>query len=282
MELSYDVGVDQAEHKLLVDFTRRIREDILGVYLHHGIAHLGSCLSVVEILSILPLRHMRKFTPKEFSSEGDVLILSKGHAAVALYSLLKSLGFISQADLDSLTRVGSVFEEHPNFKIPTVVTATGSLGHGLPFGNGLALGRKVKGVDSHVYIVMSDGECNEGTVWESCAFANANNLSNVTVLVDHNGWQATGRIEETMPGIKLGEIFESFGWRSATVDGHDLIELDQAILTAKQSSRPTAIICKTTKGNGVSFMEDDNNWHYRAPSQEEFDRAVAELMRRYA
>lgn len=272
----------QAEHKLLTDLTRLIREEILRIYLDHGIAHLGSCLSVVDILCTLTKRHMRDFTPTGFSLKGDILILSKGHAAVALYSLLRNSGFISEEDLNSLALPGSIFEEHPNFKIPTVMTATGSLGHGLPFGNGLALGRKIDRSDGHVFVVMSDGECNEGTVWESCAFAAANKLRNVTVLVDNNGWQATGRISETMPGIELGAIFESFGWASRTIDGHDLEQIDEALSFAKKSSKPTAIICRTIKGRGVTFMEDDNNWHYRSPNQDEFDQAMAELARRYA
>lgn len=279
---SYNGEVHQTERSVLVDFSRQIREEILRTYLQHGIAHLGSCLSVVEILCTLVKRHLRNFTPEDFSPSGDLLILSKGHAAVALYSILKNLGFVSQEDLDTFSHPGSIFEEHPNFKIPTVQTATGSLGHGLPFGNGLALGRKTKGSDGHVFVVMSDGECNEGTVWESCAFAAANKLNNITVLVDNNGWQATGRIDETMPGVALGKVFESFGWFSRTIDGHDLPQLDDALQAARIAAKPTAIICKTIKGRGVSFMEDDNNWHYRAPSQDEFERAMKELASRHA
>ena len=281
-EASYNDEVDQEERRVLVNFSRQIREEILRTYVHHGIAHLGSCLSVVEILCTLVKRHLRSFTPKDFSPSGDLLILSKGHAAVALYSILKNLDFISQEDLDTFSHPGSIFEEHPNFKIPTVQTATGSLGHGLPFGNGLALGRKTKGSDGRVFIVMSDGECNEGTVWESCAFAAANKLNNVTVLVDNNGWQATGRIDETMPDVALGKVFESFGWSSRTIDGHDLAQLDDALEATRNSDQPMAIICQTIKGRGVSFMEDDNNWHYRAPNQDEFERAMKELALRYA
>jgi transketolase len=280
--VSYDEGVSDYDFDQLRTLTRRTRGRILELYAEHQIAHLGSCLSVVEILSTLMARHLRDFSPEVFDPNGDALILSKGHAAVALYCLLEEFGFVGSSEIENMAGPGSKFEEHPNFHIPTVLTATGSLGHGLPFANGLALAGKVQGLENRIFVVMSDGECNEGTVWEACLFANANNLANVTVLVDNNGWQATGRITETMPNLDLSEMFRSFGWHASEIDGHNLEALDDALVSAKSDGRPSAIVCKTRKGKGVSFMEDDNNWHYRAPNQTELESAMRELQIRYA
>jgi transketolase len=258
--------------------SRDIRSEVLKFSSRHQIAHLGSCLSTVEIITVLFFKVMRNFTPESYSLDSDQFILSKGHAAVALYAALLKKGFISENDLENFGQPGSIFEEHPNSKIPTVVSATGSLGHGLAFANGLVLGHK-KGIpnESRVYVLMSDGECNSGAVWESAIFTSAKNLNRVTILVDHNKFQATGPTSETLGRINLANVFRAFGWISHEIDGHNLVELENTLNSTKDSQTPVAIICNTIKGRGVSFMENNNNWHYKAPSEIELANALKEL-----
>lgn len=240
-------------------------------------AHLGSSLSIVEILSVLFNLQLQNFEPSTYGPTSDQFILSKGHAAVALYACLLEKGFISHKDFDSYCEPGSYFEEHPNFNIPTVLCATGSLGHGLPFACGLALSYKYSQSNQKVFVLMSDGECNEGTVWESAQFAYAKKLNNVIALIDHNKLQATGSIVETIGNLKLAKMFESFGWDTYEIDGHNLREINQTIEKARRNSNPSVIVCNTIKGKGVSFMESDNNWHYRAPNEVELKLAYTEL-----
>lgn len=269
--------MSQITESQIAEYAKNLRRDILELTFKHQNAHLGSCLSTVEIIATLFKIHLEDFTPKTYSIESDQFILSKGHAAVALYSALKQSNFITDDDFNSFREIGSVFEEHPNFSIPTVLCATGSLGHGLPFANGLALAKKFKSNKKRIYVLMSDGECNEGTVWESAQFAYAKNLNNIVVLIDHNKLQATGSIAESLGDLSLTKMFASFGWNSLEVDGHNLKDLNYALLNSKNSNSPTAIICNTIKGKGVSFMENDNNWHYRAPNKEEMESALAEI-----
>ena len=258
-------------------FARKIRAQILRSSFEHQAAHLGSALSCVDILSVLFTSHLRNFDPENWNTSNDFLILSKGHAALALYACLKEKDFITERDLNSYSSAGSNLEEHPNSKIPGVHTASGSLGHGLSFGCGLALGQKLIGSERRVFVILSDGECNEGTVWEAAIFAIAKSLENLIVLVDNNGWQATGRIEETFGGIQIEDIFESFGWKTFSIDGHNYSQIDESLRLAYQFKKPVAIICKTIKGKGVSFMEDNNNWHYKAPNEIELQQALNEL-----
>ena len=229
----------------------------------------------------------------------DRLILSRGRAASALYSVLAERGFFPHEWLDSFGQHGSRLAEQPAPRCaPGVEAATGSLGHGLPLGVGMALAGRIQQRGYRVVVVMSDGECNEGTVWESAMFAPAQGLSNLTVIVDYNKWQATGRSDEIMALAPLATKFEAFGWRTIEVDGHDIGELQKQLRIADRGSRiemqaaaassipqsairnpqsPTAIIAHTTKGKGVSFMEDDNNWHYRIPNDRELADALTEL-----
>ena len=247
---------------------KEIRKMVLQICHLKQTAHLGSALSVVDILTVLTSRYQR---------EGNHILLSKGHAALALYSCLFNLGYISETDLHSYSDKGSIFEEHPNHKVPTVPFATGSLGHGLPLGCGLAIGEKLKTSGKKVFVVMSDGECNEGTVWEAAQFAKAKCLDNLTVLVDHNKLQATGRTSETLSDISVARVFAGFGWNVAEVDGHSHDSISTSLESKLNNGNPNAVICHTRKGYGVSFMEDDNNWHYRAPNEVELAKALEEL-----
>ncbi|RME60649.1 MAG: transketolase [Candidatus Dadabacteria bacterium] len=204
-------------------------------------------------------------------------ILSKGHAALALYTVLYFKGILPEELYSTVGDNGSILAEHPPFKPELgLEAATGSLGHGLSIGAGLALGAKLRGWPSRVYVLLSDGECNEGSVWEAAMFASSKQLNNITAVVDFNKWQATGRSEEILAISPLKEKFISFGWEAVEINGHSFTQLKDT-LCRRESEKPLAIIAHTVKGKGVSFMEDDNNWHYRIPSEEDVAKAFKEL-----
>jgi transketolase len=213
------------------------------------------------------------------SPDRDRVILSKGHAAPALYTALAGRGFFPESLLDSFAKHGAPLAEQPAPECaPGVELATGSLGHGLPVGAGLALAARVQQRDYRVIVIMSDGECNEGTVWEAAMFAAAQRLGRLTVVIDYNKWQATGRSNEVMALDPFQAKWAAFGWDACEVDGHDLGALTAAMnRPVVDQARPTAIVAHTVKGKGVSFMEDDNNWHYRIPNEKEVAAAALEL-----
>jgi transketolase len=181
--------------------------------------------------------------------------------------------------LDTFAKRHSPLAEQPSPGCAAgVELATGSLGHGLPVGIGMALAGRIRSSDYRVLVVMSDGECNEGSVWEGAMFAAAQRLANLTVVIDYNKWQATGRSDEVMALPSLRQKWESFGWEACEIDGHDLAALTRALGEPMEGkNKPKAIVAHTTKGRGISFMEDDNNWHYRIPTSQEVDRAKTEL-----
>lgn len=243
-------------------------------------AHLASSLSCLDILAaaywgVLDIDPDNPTDPRR-----DRFILSKGHAAMALYATLSARGYFPDEWLETYTQDGGKLAEHPPANIlPGVEAATGSLGHGLPIGCGMALAARVKNEAPYrVYALLSDGECNEGSVWEAAMFAAGQKLDNLCVIVDYNKWQATARSNDTLALAPLRDKWESFGWDARQVDGHDaggLAALMQAVPNG--SGKPVALIADTVKGKGVSFMEDDNNWHYRAPTADEVERAFKEL-----
>ena len=259
---------------------RTLRARLIANSSKTGTPHLGSCLSCADILTALYF-HVLKIDPKApRDPERDRFLLSKGHAAPALFQILAMKGFYPEEWLDHYGEDGSVFAEHPPIpeKLAGIEAATGSLGHGLPLALGMALSARILGRDHRVYALLGDGECNEGSVWEAALFAPAQALDRVTVIVDYNKWQATGRSDEITSLSPLVEKWRAFGWDSVEVDGHDLSALVAAITPPEQGSgRPRAIIAHTVKGRGVSFMEDDNNWHYRIPNAEEVAAARIEL-----
>ncbi len=257
----------------------RLRGRVIEVSGRAQVPHLGSCLSCVDLLTVLYGRVLRVDPTKPRDPERDRFILSKGHAAPALFQVLAWRGFFPEAWLEGYGDDGSLFGEHPPAHgVPGVEAATGSLGHGLPMGVGMAMGARLKGLANRTFVLLSDGECNEGAVWEAAMMAAAQKLESLTALIDFNKWQATGRSEEVLALGPLPEKWRAFGWEAVEVDGHDHAALIKVLSRDRRGAgRPLAIIAHTVKGKGVSFMEDDNNWHYRTPTAEEIVAAHREL-----
>lgn len=263
----------------LEDISRRIRGKIVEMSHKTGAHHLGSSLSCVDIMvaTYWSVLNLNPRNPGDFRR--DRFILSKGHAAMSLYAVLSNRGFFSSKMLESFYKPGSCLPGHPSpGSLPGLEAATGSLGHGLSLGLGMAMAGKILGCPYRVYILMSDGECNEGSVWEAAMLAPAKGVDNIVAIIDFNRWQATGRSEEIMALNPFKEKWEAFGWSAYNVDGHDLKALLKTLGNVPDGSgKPVAVIARTIKGKGVSFMEDDNNWHYRIPNEEEVRKALKEL-----
>jgi transketolase len=264
----------------LEGLAREMRGRIIETSHRAEIPHLGSCLSCVDILTVLYFSILQIDPSHPRAEDRDRFILSKGHAAPALFQILAMRGFYSEKMLDTYGENGSVFAEHPPAPddLPGIEAATGSLGHGLPMALGMALSARILKKNYNVYAVLSDGECNEGSIWEAALFAAAQNMSNVCIVVDFNKWQATGRSCEVMALNSLSEKWNAFGWNTYEIDGHDIQALTQSLKKfPAENKKPTAIIAHTIKGKGVSFMEDDNNWHYCIPTAEQVLAAKQEL-----
>ena len=258
---------------------RRIRGRIVEMSHTAGAAHLGSALSCVDILVALYWHTLAIDPTRPDDPQRDRFILSKGHAAMALFAILASRGFFPESLLDTFGAVGSCLEEHPSPGCaPGVEAAAGSLGHGLGLGIGMALAGRLQKIPFRVFVTVSDGECNEGSTWEAAMFASAQRLGNVCAIIDFNKWQATGRSCEIMALEPLADKWRAFGWTAHEVDGHDIGALAACLKGVPDpEGKPVAIIAHTVKGKGISFMENDNNWHYRIPTEGEVLSAKREL-----
>lgn len=258
---------------------RRIRSRVVEISHRAQTPHLGSSLSVVDILVAAYWTALKIDPKRPADPDRDRMIFSKGHAISALYCTLAERGFFPLEKLSRYNEPGSGLPEQPSPGCsPGVELATGSLGHGLPFGVGQALAARLAGRSHRVVVVMSDGECEEGSVWEAAMMAPTQKLGGLCAVIDFNKWQATGRSCEVMSLDPLAKKFEAFGWNALEVDGHDLKALTAALAVGPDGSgKPRAIVAHTVKGRGVSFMQDDNNWHYRSPSADELARAQKEL-----
>ena len=240
--------------------------------------HPGGSLSIAEILTYLYFKEMN-IDPKNPKMEGrDRFVLSKGHAAPALYSALAERGFFPKEDLTTLRQIGSVLQGHPDMKhIPGVDMSTGSLGQGISTACGMALSAKHFGDSYRVYTILGDGELEEGQVWEAAMFAAHKNLSNLTAFVDFNGLQIDGSIDEVNSAKPIDKKFEAFGWHVICINGNDFDEIEAALAEAKTVNKPVAIVASTTKGKGVSYMENQVSWHGAAPNDELYEQAMTEL-----
>ena len=266
--------------KELARIANKVRRRTVETSARAKIPHLGSCLSCVELLTVLYWQELRIDPQVPDNPERDRFILSKGHGAPVLFQILAERGFFEVERLLEFGKPGSVFHEHPPKPgyIPGVEAATGSLGHGLPMAVGMAISQSIQGMDSRCYALLSDGECNEGSIWEAAMLAAGRKVQNLTAIVDYNKWQATGRSQEVMALEPLAKKWEAFGWHSQEIDGHDLTAICNALTNArKETEKPSIIVAHTIKGKGVSFMEDDNNWHYRTPNEKELAAALSEL-----
>lgn len=258
------------------NIARAIRLDVLEMIYSSQSSHISACYSVADILAVL----VNLIDLKEDLS-GDILILSKGHAAAALYAALVERGLAPKEILTSYCVDGGILPGHPKLGcMPGVHASTGSLGHGLAIGAGYALAAKLLQKKKMVYVILGDGECNEGSVWESANFIAARKLGNVVVIVDKNGWQGFCRTNETLGDGSLEGRWASFGWQIEVIDGHNVEEIISSLQTDPQGDKPKAIIAKTIKGKGVSFMEDKLEWHYRSPRETEYRQAKMELENR--
>lgn len=266
-----------------LDMLRRKGAELRGqvVVMSHKAkaAHLASCMSCCDILAAAYWHVLNIDPTKPDDPLRDRFILSKGHAAGGLYAALSHRGFFPTEQLDTFCQDGGVLAEHPPANLLSgVEAATGSLGHGLPIGLGMAMAGRVRGEKFRVFALLGDGECNEGSNWEAAMFAAGFGLDNVCVVVDYNKWQATARSNETLALSPLKDKWQAAGWDTIEIDGHDMEALTSAMWNVPNGSgKPVAIIANTVKGKGVSFMEDDNNWHYRAPKAEEVEAAHKEL-----
>lgn len=263
----------------LAAIARRMRGEVVAMSHRSGAAHLGSALSCVDLLLAAYAWGVRVDPGRPDAEERDRFILSKGHAASALYTVAAEVGFFPKELLRTFGANGGSLPEQPAPRcLPGIEAATGSLGHGLSLGVGMALASRIRKLGFRVVVVMSDGECNEGSVWEAAMFAAGRKIDNLTVLVDYNKWQATGRSNDVMALAPLADKFKAFGWSAFEIDGHDHEALRAALTQPPHHpDKPTALVCHTVKGRGVSFMENDNNWHYRVPTAGEVRRAWDEL-----
>ena len=263
----------------LKSISSKIRIGIVESIAAAGSGHPGGSLSCADILTYLYFEEMNVKPEDPKWDARDRFVLSKGHAAPALYSTLANRGFFPVSDLITLRKIDSYLQGHPDMKgTPGVEMSTGSLGLGISAACGMALAGKISGKDYRVYTVVGDGESEEGQVWEAAMFASHYKLDNLCVIVDLNGLQIDGPVSEVMNPMPHDKKLEGFGFNVITIDGHDFEQIEAAFAEARKcKGKPTAIIAKTVKGKGVSFMEDQVGWHGQAPKGEQTEQALAEL-----
>ncbi|MDD5645160.1 MAG: transketolase [bacterium] len=257
-----------------------LRLDIVEMITRAGSGHPGGSLSALDLLAVLYYCIMNIKPEKPVWKDRDRFVLSKGHAAPAIYSILSDMGFFSKKELPGLRRIGSILQGHPDMrKVPGIDISTGSLGQGLSVAVGMALAGKLDAKDYKVYALLGDGELQEGQVWEAAMAAAHYKLDNLAIAVDNNGLQIDGKIEEVMNPYPIEDKFLSFGWKIKSIDGHDFAEIFDAWEWAGSSKdgKPSAIIAKTVKGKGVYFMENVVEFHGKAPTPEEGKDALAKI-----
>ncbi|MDK2820464.1 MAG: transketolase [Clostridia bacterium] len=272
-------GIDKLQSQDLKQIARRLRSHIVKMVGEAGSGHPGGSLSAVEILATLYFNVMKVDPENPDWPDRDRFILSKGHAAPALYAALAEKGYFPTEKLITLRKLGSPLQGHPDRKsVPGVEVSTGSLGHGLAVANGMALAARLDNRNYNVYVLLGDGEIQEGMVWEAAMAAAHYKLDNLIAIVDHNHLQIDGKISEVMSPEPVAEKFKAFGWSVQTIDGHDFDQIQTAIENAKKvQGKPSVIIAETVKGKGISFMENEADWHGKAPKSEELNKALAEL-----
>lgn len=271
--------VDEKILSELINQAIKIRCHIVTMVKDAQVGHIGGSLSVTDILTTLYFYIMRIDPSKPDWIDRDRLVLSKGHGATTLYSTLAERGFFSTEELSTFGKLGSILQVHPDkTKVPGVEASTGALGQGLSVGVGMALAARLDKKDYHTYVILGDGEIQEGQVWEAAMFASHYELDNITAVLDYNNVQLMGSLPEVMNIAPVTDKWKSFGWNLIEIDGHDFSQIVASLYKAKEhKGGPTIIIANTTKGKGVSFMQNTCAWHGSVPTNEEYDRAIKEL-----
>ncbi len=257
---------------------KHIRTDVLNMVHRARASHIGSCYSITDILAVLYGEVMHIRPQDSLWLDRDRFILSKGHAAAAVYAALANIGMIPHADLETYGKDGSLYMTHVSHKIQGVEFSSGSLGHGLPFAVGKAMASKKQNKSWRVFALLSDGEMDEGSNWEALMFASHHCLDNLVAIIDYNKLQSLGSVSSTLGLEPLVSKLTSFGWAVREVDGHDHASLKNLLSSVPwDASKPSLLLAHTTKGKGVSFMENKVEWHYRSPGEDEFHAALIEL-----
>lgn len=257
----------------------KIRKHAIEAVYHAASGHPGGSLSIADVLAVLYFDVMNIDVQNPNWEDRDRFVLSKGHCSPALYGALAERGFFPVEEIKKFRQIDSFLQGHPDMKgVPGVDMSTGSLGQGICAANGMALAAKLDKKDYRVYAILGDGELEEGQVWEAAMFAAHYKLDNLTAFVDFNGLQIDGNIAEVMSPLPIDEKFQAFGWNVLTIDAHDFNQIEEAIHQAKNTKgKPTVIILKSIKGKGVSFMENQAEWHGSAPNKEQYEQAMKEL-----
>jgi len=258
---------------------KHLRQTVLDMAYSGQTVHIGCAFSIIELLSVLYAKHLRLDIANPRWPDRDFLVLSKGHGVMAQYACLRELGWLSGADLEHYFSNGTLLKGLADVHVPGIEATTGSLGHGLSVGAGLALGAKLQRSEQVVYALVGDGELNEGSIWEAVQFAVQFRLDNLLIIVDQNGFQAMGATDDVMQLGDLTAKFRAFGFDADLIDGHDMRAIDAAYSKARadRNGRPKAIVARTVKGKGVSFMEGNNAWHYTRLDEESYAKATSEL-----
>lgn len=271
--------MDKKRATELAIIANNVRKNALTAVYSAAAGHPGGSLSIADVVTYLYYEEMRVSADDPKNPERDRFVLSKGHACPALYGVLAEKGFFPKEDVATFRKIDSYLQGHPDMKnVPGIDMSTGSLGQGVSAAGGMALAAKIDNRDYRVYSILGDGELEEGQVWEQAMFAAHYKLDNFTIFVDNNGLQIDGDIAEVMNPYPIDKKFESFGWNVLVADAHNFDSIEDAVNKAKSTrEKPTAIILKSVKGKGVSFMENNAAWHGSAPNEEQYNQAIAEL-----
>ncbi len=270
--------MDEKIKKNLMKIACKARMGVIEGTYNAKSGHPGGSLSICDLLAYLYFEKMNVNPENPDMKERDRFVLSKGHTAPALYAILAQKGFFPEEELKTLRHIGSELQGHPCINIKGVDMSSGSLGQGISVACGMALSAKISSDSYKVYTVLGDGEIEEGQVWEAAMFASHYKLDNLVAVVDYNGLQIDGKLSEVCSPEPIDKKFEAFGWHVISIDGHDFDQIDNAFKEAdKINGKPVAIIQKTVKGKGVSFMENQVSWHGSAPNREQYDKAMEEL-----
>lgn len=258
---------------------QQIRKAILQMLFEAGSGHVAGPLGMTEVFTALYFEILKHDPTNPKSAERDRLLVSNGHICPVWYATLSAAGYFPEAELATLRKLGSRLQGHPHLgSLPGIENTGGPLSQGISQAAGIALGFKMDQTEQRVFVVTSDGEHQEGQTWETYMFARAHKLDNLTVFIDNNNIQIGGKVSDVMPIAPLKEKIEAFGWQVLEIDGHDFAAIFDAVETARNTNgKPTAIICNTIPGKGVSFMENNFVWHGKAPNKEELDTALVEL-----